>query len=296
MEEDGYLAPNGREIRRLRKGKGWTAQVLADKADVGLDTVKKAERGERKQVGSLLKIASALGVTFRTILLDPDQVPVVAVDTSKIRVFSTWAEVDRFIASAKKSIVIIDSFFSEFARLGLLVQQAVRDEGKDLKIRIYMASPEKDFGAQRKKEMGQLADRRNSYKELLAAELSDDERDSYEDRFHDYEAGIREHLGKYPGVAIEVFEYPCMPSIRIIVVDGKHFVFGWFPLLAQNPTQACFYLEDAGLSGADVDLRDNLSRQIKNVEMISDPARNRSERARKNHRGKSSRRHQPMGP
>ena len=63
MEDERFVTPDGRAIRKFRKEKKvWAQQKLADKAGISVDTIKRAERGEDKQLSIIAKIAVALGV------------------------------------------------------------------------------------------------------------------------------------------------------------------------------------------------------------------------------------------
>lgn len=62
MEDERFAPTDGKAIKDLRKKKGWSQNRLAEKADVSLDSIKRAEKGEHKQLGTILKIATALGV------------------------------------------------------------------------------------------------------------------------------------------------------------------------------------------------------------------------------------------
>lgn len=68
----------GQQVRVLRKGRGWTPQMLADFAGVGLETVKRVERGRDTRVTTLGAIAGALDVDLSTLTeAEPKQAPVV---------------------------------------------------------------------------------------------------------------------------------------------------------------------------------------------------------------------------
>lgn len=62
----------GENIRRLRNGRGWTQEELAERS--GLSSVKMIETGRRTGlVGSLRKIALALDVPLAEIVAETDQ-------------------------------------------------------------------------------------------------------------------------------------------------------------------------------------------------------------------------------
>jgi transcriptional regulator with XRE-family HTH domain len=66
---------NGNHIVREREKKGWTQQELAERADVSLHTVFRAEKGNNIQVESFRKIASALGLSLSDLWGDDVSIP-----------------------------------------------------------------------------------------------------------------------------------------------------------------------------------------------------------------------------
>ena len=61
----------GGRIRSFRKGKGFSQEVLAEKADLHHNYVGELERGEKAAtIDTLLKIAKALGVRVRDLVND----------------------------------------------------------------------------------------------------------------------------------------------------------------------------------------------------------------------------------
>jgi len=57
-------------IAREREKRGWTQQELAERADVSLHTVFRAEKGNNIQVGSLQKMAAAFNMSVSDLLED----------------------------------------------------------------------------------------------------------------------------------------------------------------------------------------------------------------------------------
>jgi len=71
MEEDKRVVhPDGKAVERFRRRKLWSQQKLADEAQVDLDTIKRTERDQDKTLGTMKKIAEALGVEPTKIVRD----------------------------------------------------------------------------------------------------------------------------------------------------------------------------------------------------------------------------------
>ena len=66
------VATTGEKVRRLRRGKAWTQEQLADAAGVGQSTVAQIESGARPtpHPSTLGKLAKALGVKPADLLED----------------------------------------------------------------------------------------------------------------------------------------------------------------------------------------------------------------------------------
>ncbi len=59
--DDRFVLPNGEKLRRLRQGKFWSQEKLADVARLRKRTIERAEAGDRLQRSTLYAIAQALG-------------------------------------------------------------------------------------------------------------------------------------------------------------------------------------------------------------------------------------------
>lgn len=92
MGDNRFVRADGEAIKRFRKGKAWSQNKLSEKAKVSLDTIKRAERGERKQLGIMLRIAEALEIKPMEISRDLNIEPGSAMNY-------TW---DDLITGAKK--------------------------------------------------------------------------------------------------------------------------------------------------------------------------------------------------
>lgn len=62
------LFANGSEIRRARLKHAETQEIFARRADIGLSTLKAAERSERVAASTITKIAIALDVDASTLI------------------------------------------------------------------------------------------------------------------------------------------------------------------------------------------------------------------------------------
>jgi transcriptional regulator with XRE-family HTH domain len=65
--DDRFVLPEGELIRRLRQGKFWSQEKLADEAGLRKRTIERAEAGERFQRSTLSAIAHALGLPLGSI-------------------------------------------------------------------------------------------------------------------------------------------------------------------------------------------------------------------------------------
>jgi transcriptional regulator with XRE-family HTH domain len=283
MKTDAYYIPDGVEIRKRRKILEWLPEDLAKVAVIGVSTVKRSERNLPAQLRILSKIAKALEVPIEVIvprLRDPNYAQS---GRSSIRVFSTWMAIEKIILNASHSLLIIDSYFGEYGRLGLLLGTRARDQARLPLIEVYMASPEMDFGAQRQREANSRPITDAHQQILLLDQLEDSARNSYEAHFHFLAENIRTSATPYSD-QINIFEYHCMPSMRIIAIDDLHFFFGWFPLFAQNPNHSCLYLKDANLDKPGSTLLDEVRFQIECVRAVSEPMLDADFRTRLNRR------------
>ncbi len=284
---DAYEKANGREIRKRRKIRDWSPEDLAREAGIGVSTVKRAERGLMMQLRNLSKIATALKVGLGEIAPRQNS-------ARGVQVLDRWGHEYGLIAQARVSVLVIDSYFSEYGRLGSALRARSRTQREPLDVEIFMASPDYDFGAQRFREMTSMPVFRSTKggPQPLSDQLTDKQREDYEFHFHYLEQGAMAAAQPYAGSnehpgSVKIYEYRCMPGLRIVVIDNFHFIFGWFPLFAQNPAHTCFYLRDENLEGADAALLDDINMQIKNVKEASVPALARDQRPRTNRGGVS---------
>ena len=200
-----------------------------------------------------------------------------------IEVFKGWADAHPIISSAKKSVVIVDTFLvNEVGQIQACVQEAASNlqDGSILTVSVYMADPERIFGAQRireKEHLGTEGDnetnrtiRLNEFKKTLHSEISSDDRDRHKEKFSESVREIGSHVCSLQKVYAAIYMYPTMPTIRIFLIDDVDFIFGWFPLDRSNPGYPCCHLKDSELDGADKELAKELRQQVKIIHAISD--------------------------
>lgn len=66
MDEHGF----GTRIRQARDTHGWSQESLAESANVSRPTIARIERGDDVSTATLVKVASALGLTVEVSALD----------------------------------------------------------------------------------------------------------------------------------------------------------------------------------------------------------------------------------
>ena len=228
-------------------------------------TILKILARRRVQAASLEEVATVLNVAAEEITEELDGNPTLS-RASQIHVFENWKESAGLIAKARSSIVVIDSIlFLDLEWITDLVTQAAH--AADLDVSIYMASPSKVFGAQRFREMEEVEDSSTAIP-LFQDEVPGKEIEGYESVFDKVVSRIDQKLGKRVHTH-KIFEYLCMPSIRIIAIDSARFVFGFFPLFDRNPNFPCFFLDKESATGRDAALLEKLANQIRNTETVS---------------------------
>jgi len=79
---------DGEKLVELRTRKNWTQEKLADKAIVSVRTVQNIERGRPTQRSTLARLANALGVSARDLML------LMAAQTAPYRGLSAFTEAD----------------------------------------------------------------------------------------------------------------------------------------------------------------------------------------------------------
>lgn len=150
-----------------------------------------------------------------------------------IRIYNHWRvkEVCDLIASAKESIVIIDSWFGESPALAGCIKNSAQPLPL-LKIDVYMLDPEKPFGAQRHAEWAG---------QVRATERSPDD---FRAKFNDSIQTFRAHFSGMPTVSYSFYKYPTLPEIRMYIIDNKHFIFSWFPVYSPSAENICFHVTE----------------------------------------------------
>lgn len=194
---------------------------------------------------------------------------------SKIVALGEWDDAVPVVTRAKKSIVILDTFFSEFPDFEKWLRNAIKYGAASLEVSFYIASKMKPFGAQRIKEMEAASDD-DEYKARLwkPTDPSVLYQDKHNSKFNDTVSGIRDYLKPLrERVHLIIYEYPIMPAVRIMIVDGVHIFFGWFPLKTHNPGFVCCYLCNEGLAGAELKLAEALCDQLNIIKDVSEEVR-----------------------
>jgi len=190
----------------------------------------------------------------------------------------TWNRAMQLITNATRSITIVDSHYSEYRVLSAWVKEAadnlesIRGASKRrLKLSIYMTSPKTNFGAHRQLEVKRPSGSIDTYKRRLRGSHSSADGRAYEKKFAECVEGLIDlDEDEEVSVTVRIYEYPAMPSTRMIVVDGCHYLFGWYPLWKHNPSYPCLYLNDIDLPNEESRLVDALRGQINNIHKISD--------------------------
>jgi hypothetical protein len=200
--------------------------------------------------------------------------------STSIRVFQKWneKEVIGFISAAKKSIVIVDSYFDEAPHLRTWVRDALRAGATSISVKMYLLWPKKPFGAQRLKEQRTHKEKTapsgvrphlEQYKQSLETDISLDDLKNYEAGFDGDVRAIRASLSDLSQIHLEIYTYPTMPETRLIIIDETNFLFGWFPLSAGNPDYLCFFVHQNPFSEADKEVIACLTEQLKNIQDAS---------------------------
>jgi chaperonin GroEL len=86
---NGSLLPDGDAVRKCRKAKGWTQEVLAEKVGCSKKTIENVEASKPTRCGTLRDIAEALEVELESLLSDDEA----ASDGEEVPVFSKSADV-----------------------------------------------------------------------------------------------------------------------------------------------------------------------------------------------------------
>lgn len=229
-------------------------ETLAGFAGVDSRTFAKMEEGKDVQYERLVRVANALKVPVNRLIKQhegEESLP----SHSDIQICDDWEPSWRKIESAQDSILIIDSFFAnEHGRLRPALRKNAGSRTKTLTVSVYMTSHEREFGPQRMRELDNICKGKPKLSASFTNRITQGEFRRYEEKFRDLVGPIQQS-GDGLNAKVTLFEYFCLPSLRIIVVDTAHFFWSWFPLGAQHPSHVCFYLHDTGnLNPADREL------------------------------------------
>lgn len=266
----GYVKPIPGRFKALREERGWLS-VERFATDTGVDVrlARKADKAEMMQAEKLRLIARQLNVPLDR-LIDEAREDAIWPSYSLVQIYKDWEPSWRAIESAQESILIIDSFFlNEHGRLRAALEQNAAKRTTPLTISIFITSPEREFGAQRKRELRLPVEEASHAFTAFAKRITQSEMAHYKKVIGDI-AGPIQHSGDGLNARVVLFEYVCMPSIRIILVDGTQFFWSWFPLGAQNPSHLCLHLHDKrDINLADRELCDRLHDHISWVKKLS---------------------------
>src|SRR5215472_16065848 len=112
---------DGEKLVELRTRRNWTQEKLADKAIVSVRTVQNIERGRPTQRSTLARLAEALGVSARDLMLLPTEahtasgpaIPI-SVSASPYRGLSAFTEADgKFFFGRDRIVTLLVSKLAE---------------------------------------------------------------------------------------------------------------------------------------------------------------------------------------
>jgi hypothetical protein len=166
--------------------------------------------------------------------------------TGDVKIFSCWNEqaVNNLIASAKRSVIFIDSWFNEGVPFSYLTGRAKQAHGAKLTVSIYLVKKNGPFGSQRLREIGE--DRLHEVMPYNNGDLAK----CYDQLFDN---GIAELLlnANDDAVDLHLYEHDLMPGIRLVVIDNDKYLFSWFPLGTVSIQNICFCLSTDSVAERD---------------------------------------------
>lgn len=163
------------------------------------------------------------------------------------RICKDWHddEISSVISHAQRSIDVVDTFYDEDTTLIPLVARAAERIKGPLTVDIHMLDPSGTFGGRRLLEL-HYNDRIdevvvvNKDQELYENKYRALFRDECSKLFSSFRKNST--LNKY-GITPKIWTYNCMPSMRMIVVDDRYFIVGWYPLNERNPGYPCVLVD-----------------------------------------------------
>jgi hypothetical protein len=169
-------------------------------------------------------------------------------------ILPTWHDptVRGVISRAMRSVVILDSYFSEAAWLASILPRTPKNNTGRLTVTLYICSRDGLFGAQRVAE--------HSGKSRPIPDLR-----TYQKKFDEWLVDLQTLVGELPNIDLEVYEYETMPELRLFVVDDTQFVYGYFPAHTTNPWHPCQYVHRSVLPGTRSLLIDHLYQHVRKV-------------------------------
>lgn len=149
----------------------------------------------------------------------------------------TDEEVFSIVASAKRKIIFIQTWYPDAALLAGRIVEKCKTEDKKLNINIYELLPSSQHALERYALLyGVDLTNQEEYAKAIKmveghVEVS---KDDFELRFNK----IKEHISE-----INYYYYDLKPTIKAYVIDDKKYLVGWFSELEPSTGTDCFLLE-----------------------------------------------------
>jgi hypothetical protein len=196
-----------------------------------------------------------------------DEIRLATEGSGDVRIYTSWneQEVENLIASARDRLVIVDSWFDEAVPLAHLVSRAKRHAGQ-LKVDVYMADKDGDYGARRLQEIG--IERLKYFEPQIVERMEKGDINAYKDAYAALFDAAVASLGIYfndPDVDLTIYKHSLMPGLRLTVVDELKFIFSWFPLGSVSVKNVCFLLAADSISRRVRDAAEQLRGQLDQI-------------------------------
>lgn len=186
------------------------------------------------------------------------------------KIYEKWtdSEIHNLLKSAKKSIIIIDSWFDDASILSALRNCEINSDSK-LLLEVYMADPDQlhPHGFYRYLQIYGHKSSPNSDREKFA---------DYKAKFNNCLRNLSAHVDKLPYINLEVRKYSIQPVIRLFMIDQKEFLFTWFPPHRPSAGNAYFHITKKD-SNSDL-TKENQGKVIKNLKEYYQYLKNNSEK------------------
>ena len=180
--------------------------------------------------------------------------------SSSLRVYSHWnvKEVFDVISSVQESVVIVQSWVGEATALASYIGDASRESNKVLKVDIYMLDPDRPFGGQRHAEVDGYPDGT----EMVW-------REKFREKFKGAAETLKRHLSGVQNINLTIYKYATMPELRMYIVDGREFIFSWFPVKGPASQSICFHLAANSTVREDLLIVERLRSQLEGIHKAS---------------------------